>query len=155
MTMPHLMNCLQTAPGLGAAESALPGLRAHYLLCSNSYGDCLDVPPGISFDEEFLDAVERGYEDAVLHDCGMLVVEKATGKLCFLVVVALNKGTTLTAEQVQDLSSASGLNVKLFEMEASGPGYPAYTVVAAQVDKVADFGLVQPLASAVFQLQGA
>lgn len=130
----------------------LPELEAHYTLCSSVYGDHVFVPPDATVDEAFLDAVERGYEDGVLHDCGHLAMERATRKMCFLVAATLNKGTTLGEQELLQLSTEVGLPARLMTSTFEGQ---TRCLVVAQLDRVEDFDKPPVLVSAVFKRQAS
>ena len=79
------------------SQTPWPPLSSQYDICSDTYGSHLDVAHG-GFDSDFLDAVEKGYADAVLHDTGHLVQLRSNNQLAFLVTQWLPEGVQVCEE---------------------------------------------------------
>jgi len=139
-------------PALNAIPAGLPVLEDRYVLCCSQYGDHTRIPPQALYDEAFVDAVDVGYRDGVLHDCGHLAMERTTGKLLFLVCVTLTAQTRLPESEVQELAKAHGVTLELMQSQGH-PYLPATQEITARLERVEQFPLAPRLTQAISDLE--
>ena len=136
-----------------SADRQAPLLDDLYIVCSDIYGHRISLPPG-DFDQDFVDAVDLGYQRATLHDLGNLVVDKGTGRAAFLVTVRIEDDTVLSDETLASISSLHGVDVAVLQVPDEGPCLPAYRVVAALLERTEQFPGAYALAADILCEEG-
>jgi len=129
-----------------------PMATGRFRFCSDVYGHDISLPAGDWSDADlaFVDACMEGYDDALLHDCGHVVVD-ADGSLAFLVTVRLDGDGAGMEDAVAGVAGRHGVEAALFawpNAPCQGGGYePGYVCATALLRDPSAFGLARDIVS--------
>ena len=134
-------------------QPTFPPLASQYYICSDTYGNYLEPAQPGNYDQAFLEAVEKGFEDAVLHDTGHMVQLRSNNQLAFLVAHWLPAGAQVSEEERAQFLKEHGLELKLFQGYFEDDDRSKDRLLATvQLDQVEQFPLASGLFAALLRL---